>query len=104
MPQLSCSALLVIMRVPDGDERRVPRPLVRVEPRTRHGVLTGPIEVEHRPGLTNEHVCIHPLSHAFVLPLSGIPRPRAAGSRLPSIMPPWLLMRTTRMSSSFLAP
>src|SRR5215204_7763907 len=90
MPELSCGAFLIVVAVADGYERRVPRPLVRIEPRTRHRVLTGPVEVEHRPGLTNEHVFIHPLSHALVLPLSGVRRSRAAGSRLPSIMPPWL--------------
>src|SRR4029453_13286703 len=42
---------LCVARVADGDERRVPRPLVRIEPRTRHRVLTGPVEVEHHPGL-----------------------------------------------------
>ena len=83
MSQLSCGAFLIVVTVADGDERRVPRPLVRVEPGTRHRVLTRLVEVEHRPGLTNEHVFIHLLSHALVLPLSGIRRSSAAGRRLP---------------------
>src|SRR5215203_2089942 len=67
VPELTHGAFLIVAAVADGDERRVPRPLVRVEPGTRHRVLTGPVEVEHRLRLTNEHVFFRPLGHALVL-------------------------------------
>src|SRR5687768_3352870 len=78
MPELSCGAVLIVAAIADGDERRVPRPLVRIESRTRHRILAGPVEVEHRPGLTNEHIFIHPVSHALFLPLSSVRRSRTA--------------------------
>src|SRR5919107_67656 len=78
MSHLSCGAVLIVGTVADGDERRVPRPLVRIESRTRHRIPAGPVEVEHRPGLTNEHIFIHPVSHALFLPLSSVRRSRTA--------------------------
>src|SRR5215218_3896964 len=92
MPELSCGAFLIVVTVADGDERRVPRPLVRIESRTRHRVLTGPVEVEHRLGLTNEHVFIHPSSHALVLSIRYSPF-SCGWQSTTSIIPPWLLMR-----------
>src|SRR5215208_5121845 len=83
MPEFPRSTFLIVAAVTDGGERRVPRPLVRVEPGTRHRILAGPVEVEHRLGLTNDHVFIPPLTHALVLPLSGIRRSREASNRLP---------------------
>src|SRR5215218_3750571 len=50
---LHCT-LLVVVSVADGNQRRVPRPLVRVEARSRLGVLTVPVEVEYHLGLLNE--------------------------------------------------
>src|SRR5215217_293115 len=47
-------AVLVVARVADGDQRRVPRPLVRVQPWPRLGVVAGPVEVQNHLGLLYE--------------------------------------------------
>src|SRR5215213_508009 len=47
-------AVLVVVSVADGNQRRVPRPLVRVEAGSRLGVLPVPVEVEYHLGLLNE--------------------------------------------------
>src|SRR5215217_5571324 len=67
MCELPRGAPLVIMRVPDGDERRVPGPLVRVEPGTWLGVLPGPVKGQDQLRLTDEIDFV--FQHALCLPL-----------------------------------
>jgi len=45
--QLLDGAGLVVVGVADSDKRRIPRPLVRVEPGTRLRVTPGPVEVQN---------------------------------------------------------
>src|SRR5215213_4261644 len=47
-------AVLVVVSVADSNQRRVPRPLVRVEAGSWLGVLPVPVEVEYHLGLLNE--------------------------------------------------
>jgi hypothetical protein len=67
MCELPRGALLVIMRVADGDERRVPGPLVRVEPGAWLGVLPGPVKVQDQLRFTDEIDFV--FQHAVCLPL-----------------------------------
>src|SRR5215212_1855607 len=67
VPELPRGAPLIVAGVGYGDERRVPRPLVRVETGSRLGVLPGPVIVQHRLGLADQHVVLALLRHS-VLP------------------------------------
>src|SRR5215213_4327926 len=85
--ELPRGAPLIVAGVGYGDERRVPRPLVRVETGSRLGVLPGPVIVQHRLGLADQHVVLALLRHA-VLPscrccLERLRRPWRLNIRLP---------------------
>ena len=49
MPQLSCGAFLIVAAVADGDERRVPRPLVRIE--LGPGIVYSPVQLKSSTAL-----------------------------------------------------
>src|SRR5215211_1183040 len=67
MCKLPRGALLGIVRVPDGDERRVPGPLVRVESGAWLGVLPGPVQVQNQLRFADEIDFV--FQHAVCLPL-----------------------------------
>ena len=52
--ELRGSTVLGVVGVAHGNERRVPRPLVRIQAGTRLGVLPVPVEVQNHLGLLNE--------------------------------------------------
>jgi hypothetical protein len=52
--ELPDGAVLVVVGVAEGDERRVPRPLVRVEAGSWLGILPTPVEFQHHLGLLDE--------------------------------------------------
>jgi hypothetical protein len=81
-------ALLVVARVANGDERRVPRPLVGVKMESRASVLPVPVKVQHHLGLLHELLIW--LRHGLRLPLSRFRRPSAApnSSRHAPMIPP----------------
>src|SRR3712207_1556644 len=54
MRKLLHGTVLIVVGVADGNQRRVPRPLVRVEVGSRLGVLPVPVEVQHHLGLLDE--------------------------------------------------
>ena len=54
MRDLRGSTVLGVVGVAHGNERRVPRPLVRIQAGSRLGVLPVPVEVQNQLGLLNE--------------------------------------------------
>jgi hypothetical protein len=49
MLRLSCGAFLIVVAVADGDERRVPRPLVRIE--LGPGIVYSPVQLKSSTAL-----------------------------------------------------
>src|SRR5215218_10402526 len=85
MAQLLRGAILVVVGIPDGDQGRVPGPLVRVEPRTRLGVIPGPVEFQNHLRVSDKICTVshHEVSDPRARFLSGCLTDRRGAVRTP---------------------
>src|SRR5829696_5217065 len=85
MAQLLRGAILVVVGIPDGDQGGVPGPLVRIEPRTRLGVIPGPVEFQNHLRVSDKICTVshHEVSNPRAMFLSGCLTDRRGAVRTP---------------------